>query len=363
MSRSLKPRDLHAQGGPPLALAAHGWHFVAIERKRTKDGLMPSGQMCVEYLIPAALRHPWPLVMVHGGGGQGLDLMQTADGRPGWAQYFVRQGYAVYVVDRPGLGRSPYHPDLLGPMTAPMSYEVVADFFTAPAKAGKWPQAHRHTQWPGSGTAGDPALDQFVASCGPSQASLELTHLAAQRAGQELLKQVGPAILLTHSAGGPCGWMIADACPSLVKVIVAVEPLGPPFAERPTGALTWGLTAAPLHYDPPVSSPDELTKVMRPAPSPDLLPCFVQGEPARKLANLRDIPVTVVTAEASWMARDNHGIVDFLVQAGVAATHLRLEEHGIHGNGHAMMLERNSDEIAALLHRWLTERGLNAGSV
>lgn len=148
---------------------------------------------------------------------------------------------------------------------------------------------------------------------------------------------------------------------ALVKAIIAVEPSGPPFAERPTGRLSWGLTAAPLTYDPPVSSSDQLTKVMRPAPRPDLLPCFVQADPARKLANLRDVPVVVVTAEASWMTRDNHGIVDFLVQAGVAATHVRLEEHGIRGNGHAMMLETNSDAIAALLHRWLVEHGL-AGS-
>ena len=40
-----------------------------------------------------------------------------------------------------------------------------ADFlqrnFTAPEKYNIWPQAKLHTQWPGSGVAGDPIFDQF----------------------------------------------------------------------------------------------------------------------------------------------------------------------------------------------------------
>ena len=87
-------------------------------------------------------------------------------------------------------------------------------------------------------------------------------------------------------------------------------------------------------------------------------PCLVQAEPARRLPNLQGYPIVVVTAEASWMATDNHGIVDFLEQAGAAVEHLRLEECGIRGNGHAMMLERNSDDIARVLHEWVVRQQL-----
>ncbi len=66
--------------------------------------------------------------------------------------------------------------------------------------------------------------------------------------------------------------------------------------------------------------------------------------------------MVLVTGEASWMAQDNHGVVDFLRQAGVDIEHLRLESVGVHGNGHMMMLERNSDEVAGVLHRWIVER-------
>jgi hypothetical protein len=66
----------------------------------------------------------------------------------------------------------------------------------------------------------------------------------------------------------------------------------------------------------------------------------------------------IVTAEASWMATDNHGTVDYLRQAGAQVEHLRLEDHGIRGNGHAMMLEKNSDDIARLLQAWIVRQGL-----
>jgi hypothetical protein len=33
--------------------------------------------------------------------------------------------------------------------------------------------------------------------------------------------------------------------------------------------------------------------------------------------------------------------------------HIALEEHGITGNGHMLMAESNSDEIADLMIRWL----------
>ena len=59
------------------------------------------------------------------------------------------------------------------------------------------------------------------------------------------------------------------------------------------------------------------------------------------------------------MAADNHGIVDFLAQAGATIEHLRLEDVGIHGNGHAMMLETNSDEIAQVIQDWIEEKQLS----
>ena len=64
------------------------------------------GHMYVEYMIPARRAHPYPIVMVHGGSQTGTNFTGTPDGREGWAQYFVRRGYAVYVVDQVARGRA-----------------------------------------------------------------------------------------------------------------------------------------------------------------------------------------------------------------------------------------------------------------
>jgi hypothetical protein len=67
-----------------------------------------------------------------------------------------------------------------------------------------------------------------------------------------------------------------------------------------------------------------------------------------------------VTGEASYHAGYDHCVVKFLRQAGVNAEHIRLADDGILGNGHMMMLEKNSDEIAERLCRWLAENGFTA---
>lgn len=360
MTRTLTPQALHAAGvGSPLRLAAQGFFWTGCETVETPAGPALRGQMYVEYWIPQELLHPLPIVMIHGGGGQGLDYLGTADGREGWVHWFVRKGYAVYVVDRPCHGRSPFHPDIQGEMAPMLPIGFFERFFTRTRDfPDNWPQAALQDKWPGSGALGDPAFDSFMASGGPALADIERNHLDCQRAGAELLDRIGPAILMTHSAGGPMGWMVADARPALVRAIVAVEPVGPPFSERAGGHLSWGITGARLQFDPPAADASELAIEQRTPPREGLVPCLGQKEPARQLPNFRNIPIVVVTAEASWMTLDNHGTVDFLQQAGAPAEHLRLEDVGIHGNGHAMMLEINSDEVAGVIEGWIAGKNL-----
>jgi pimeloyl-ACP methyl ester carboxylesterase len=343
----------------PLAIADQGFFFVGLRDSIRQHGTAVTG-MHVQYQIPAAARHPYPVVMVHGGGGQGLDYLGTPDGRPGWATLFVQEGYAVYVVDRPGMGRSPYHPDLLGPASPPPVYEGMVTGFAAPATAPwphPYPQAALHSQWPGTGLPGDPALAQFLAGSEPMVGDLAAAQEAMRHAGADLLDRIGPAVLLTHSMGGAFGWLVADARPDLVKAIVAVEPIGPPFAQLPgLGTLSWGLTSVPIGFDPPVADPAELRTEPRPAPAPDLADGVLQAEPARRLSRLAGgPPVAVVTGEASWHAQSDWAVAEFLRQAGVDAAHVELAELGIHGNGHLMMLERNNAEIAAAISAWLVK--------
>src|SRR3546814_20469190 len=102
-------------------------------------------------------------------------------------------------------------------------------------------------------------LDQLIAGMGFLPADLSESHRMDQDRIARLLDRTGPAIVVTHSAGGPSGWLAADARPEAVRAIVAIEPMGPPFFEfAPGSRLDWGLTASPLTWEPAVTDPAQL---------------------------------------------------------------------------------------------------------
>ena len=88
---------LTAQTPQPLVIAKQGYFFVGGKYFDAPDGRFMSGHMYVEFQIPAKVTHRYPVVMFSGGGQSGLNYTGTPDGREGWMQYFLRQGYAVYV--------------------------------------------------------------------------------------------------------------------------------------------------------------------------------------------------------------------------------------------------------------------------
>jgi pimeloyl-ACP methyl ester carboxylesterase len=305
------------------------------------------------------VRAPYPIVMIHGQFQNGSNFLGTPDDRPGWAEFFLRQGFPVYVVDQPARGRSAYDAAADGPLTM-ASVDTIERQFTAPERFNLWPQARLHTQWPGTGLRGDPVFEQFRASQNPSMSDNAAMDAANRAAGAALLRRIGPAILLTHSRSGPFGWEIADDVPDLVKGIIAVEPNGPPFynvgpvgVTAPVANKPWGIAFGPLTYDPPVRDPAELASTREARPQgPDLTPCAFLDTP-RELPRLAGIPVMIVTAEASYHAPYDHCTSQYLTRAGVANDFVRLEDHGIRGNGHMMMLEKNNLVIANLIAQWI----------
>jgi hypothetical protein len=81
----------------------------------------------------------------------------------------------------------------------------------------------------------------------------------------------------------------------------------------------------------------------------------MQKAPARQLVNLKAIPAVVVTAEASYHQVFDHCTAKYLNQAGVKTDYMRLQDKGITGNGHMVMLEKNNLEIARLLDDWMQQ--------
>ena len=123
-----------------------------------------------------------------------------------------------------------------------------------------------------------------------------------------LLDRIGRAVLITHSQGGHLGWRTAIARPDKVAAIFSIEP---------------GVTSPGLD-DP--DFPDIPVRIMW----GDNLP---EDAPVLSMHDLR-------TAQAI-AARNPKVTVD------------HLPADGISGNGHKLMQDDNSAELAARIMRWL----------
>ena len=204
----------------PLAIVEQGSFFVGGRTVTAAGSFDPNrffvpfsneGQtysiehLYAQYQIPPGER-PLPIVMLHGGCQTGKTWDTTPDGREGFQTIFVRRGFAVYVIDFPGRGRSgiPSFSGQLGdlagtqiipPVTVNFGHELS---FLAGRLGPKPFEYYSNTQFPKA------ALDQFyqhgVAGIA-DDAGVISDAIAA------LFDRIGPAILITHSQGGLMGWL------------------------------------------------------------------------------------------------------------------------------------------------------------
>ncbi|KAH8881743.1 alpha/beta-hydrolase, partial [Thozetella sp. PMI_491] len=373
-------------------------------------------QVYVEKLEPlnSSERFSIPIILVHGDYHDGTLWHQKPDGGRGWAEWFARAGFTVFLPDLPFHGRSKIdHIELMDRIQY-MDASVIENELTAPEKsvvhnAYFYEIAKKHSQWPGNGKRGDPIFDNYIQRLYPEHYDRRVRQVASQYAIFDLLRQTGPAVLIGQGMGGNIALLGLDAKPELVRAVIAVEPAGPPFSsatkldqfgnrihlkepEYIRGLRAYGISDVPVNYDPPanislktegggnfeVEAEEELppipvAKFFNPERN---MSCYLQNpdlvlaaesfttedghvehqelkNPIRTLTNISQKPVAVVTTEASPHALYDWATVAFLKQAGVRVTHLELNKQGIHGNGHLCFLEKNSDEIAHLLFRWI----------
>jgi hypothetical protein len=156
----------------------------------------------------------------------------------------------------------------------------------------------------------------------------------------ELLDKIGPAIMVTHSAGGPSGWLAMAARPDKVKAVLAIEP-----------ALGITENLAPLiTFKPALAAGESIKTTELPAEREGLVPCRVQPK-----ESLHTVPaytgkkVLFVLSPLSFpmFTPSLHCSVHTLTQLGADAKLARLkEDYNIEGNGHFMNEELNNGEIA-----------------
>ena len=180
----------------------------------TEPSLLAQGQLYVEHLTPAnGVTKTFPILFVHGAGVTGTCFLNTPDGRLGWADWFMGQGYEVvhphhyarrllhavslahltlqiYLVDQPSRGRSAWHQGVDGPQNMYDTYTVEMSF-TATRQFPMWPNATLQTKWPGNGTPGDPIFDRFYPSMVPFLSDRVESAERNQRALVSLVDRIG----------------------------------------------------------------------------------------------------------------------------------------------------------------------------
>lgn len=346
-------------GKEPLVIAEQGSFFVGGRTVKAAGEFDPGrffvpfqseGQtftiehMYVQYQIPPGARR-LPLVMVHGGCETGKSWDTTADGREGFQTLFLRRGFAVYVTDYPGRGRSGI-PSFSGPLGNLAGTQIIPDFtvkfghelaFLANRMGPRPFEFYPNSQFPKT------ALDQFlrhVVAGIADDAGVISDAIAA------LLERIGPAILVTHSQGGLMGWLAAVKSDK-VKAIVAYEPFVSCFPEGDVPAL------------PPLS--DGSTAPVAEAIS------------AADFAKLSRIPIQIVwgdnipkepfpaPATDIWRlsAMASREFVVRINRAGAQASILDLPSDGIAGNTHFVFSDLNNLQIADLLSQFLHTNGLD----
>ncbi len=268
------------------------------------------------------------VVMVHGGSHTGSCWTVTADGRPGWAYDFVARGYPVVVADWAGGGRSgAIDPDRI---TGEMVCAGLAD---------------------------------VVAGC------------------------EGRVVLLTHSMGGAWGWPVAERQRDKLAALVAIAP-GPPGNIQPepqvlsrsehTIEVQTTHRRASLPMSGMLANDDAFVDQKLIGTSTRFPRAFRDRYAASLIATasglvrqrmnidgrqlhvvepgrLRELPVLVVTGsdDLEHPYETDRAIVDWLNGNGGLAEFAWLPDRGVEGNGHMMMLETNSRDIAGLICNWL----------
>ena len=255
-------------------------------------GTAAEGPAPVQFFMPAQRRSEVALVMIPGGGLPSWSYTTTPDGREGWAQQFASAGVPVYLLNPPAgfreeLGR--WNRETVWPLWG------MGPEFGTPYPDGKHPVE---------------AIDTLHASFYISRAPGGAAHL------RSLLDEIGPAVVLAHSAGGSAMFSAARALHPDLRGTIAVETTNCPTDEA------------------------ALTTI------------YVEGDRAFLSLwgdNLDRGAPSMLTRYAS--CRQAGDIVS--AAGGRAQTIHLLEDRGIAGNTHLMMQDRNNTEIGEMILEWL----------
>ncbi len=284
------------------------------------SGNITVDQMYVQYQIPEGADSHVPVVMVHGCCLSSKSYETTSDGRMGWNEYFLRKHRSVYLPDqvsraRSGFDSTIYNEIKLGkrppsdmPEMRTATHEIAWLGFRFGPSAGK---AFPDEQFPVEafeefGKQVIPDLNGGLPAVNPTWTNL--SGLAVKLKG---------AILMGHSESGFFPEQTALINPTDIKAMITIE------------------TACPALNSEQIAN---LAKI------PMLI---VFGD------HLGDVPSSPI----KWQERFDtcQQFVQQVKAAGGDATMMHLPKYGQFGNSHMLMQDKNSNQVADLILKWIDE--------
>jgi pimeloyl-ACP methyl ester carboxylesterase len=275
------------------------------------------GQLYVQEFRLVSPKARYPLMLWHGGGLTGVTWETTPDGRPGWEWYFLRQGHDVFVPDAYERGRAswPKMPELVDGQPQHRNLNEAWELFRFGPEGSYNTDAAKRVAFPGEQFPVE-SVEQFqkqsVARWAGKQADQR-----AQKAYDTLVESACPCVLLAHSQGNVFAFNAELANPKKIKAVVSIEPRGAP----------------------------DIAKV--------------------DMKSLAGIPHLVIWGDnisqsEHWVAFQNQSMayLDALKAAGGDTEIVDLTKLGIRGNSHMTMMDRNSDQVAAIVQDWMKRKGL-----
>jgi pimeloyl-ACP methyl ester carboxylesterase len=276
----------------------------------------PPGHVVVDnvyatYQYPADQRYPYPILFNAGGGHTARVYDTTPDGREGWLTLFLRQGFAVYGVDRPNTGRSGTDICTINAVKlgrAPASALPAINRYAAESSwvtfrwGPKFGEPYPNTQFPVE--FADTYYPQTISTYrDPAETAKSVAAFAA------LIDKIAqPVIIQSWSSSGLLGYLTAIERPERVRAILAVE-----------------------------TSVDAFDKI-----------------PADGRRTLAKIPIYIVIGDHAQDRVDaSRKFQREMAAIGGNVTVDVLPEAGIFGNGHTMMLEKNNKQIMYRMIAWL----------
>lgn len=202
-------------------------------------------------------------------------------------------------------------------------------------RIGIWPKYNKGVQF----SRNKEYLNQFFRELTPDLSD----HKQDVPAINALADKIGKNVLVTHSAGGFPGWMVAIQNKN-VKAVASFEPGGFVFPEdempKSMPSLTGTLAGVPISRDEFV----RLTKI----PIVLYFGDYIPEKPSKNLGG------------ENWRVRFQMArkFVETINKYGGNATLVELPKLGIKGNTHFLMQDLNNNVIADLFDKWLKKNRL-----